>query len=236
MRPIFAAEGVCKRFGDRDVLKSASAWGRAGMVHALLGRNGSGKSTLLRCAVGLLRMDSGVVHCAGRSFLNPRLAVLARLGLYYVPDGAELPWTMTVARSAAWLWRRYHGLEPESALEQMELGALADARPYELSGGERKRASLALALIRRPAVLLADEPFAGVPPIHAGIIARGLRSLSAHGGAVIVTGHEVTDLMALADDITWLTAGTSHGLGTPAQGLAHEQFVREYLGPGALRA
>jgi ABC-type multidrug transport system ATPase subunit len=171
-----------------------------------------------------------VVHLAGHSFLNPRLAVLAGHGLYYVTDSAELPWTHSLGDLARWVATRYPGADVGAVLEAMALTELAEARPQELSGGERKRAALALALIRRPEVLLADEPFAGIPPRDAEVIARALQGLSAGKGAVIVTGHEVQELFAIADEITWVTAGTSHGLGTPAESRRYEQFAREYLG------
>jgi len=230
-RPVFAAEGVSKRFGERLVLKAASIWGREAAIHAVLGRNGSGKSTVLRCAVGLMRMDNGVVHLAGQSFLKPRLATLARLGLYYMPDGAELPWRLTIREAAEWVWWRYRGNEIAPVLASLNLERFQEAQPHELSGGERKRAALAMAVIRRPRVLLADEPFAGVAPTDAQAIAEGLRRVAADGCAVIVTGHEVQELFAVASEVTWVTAGTSHGLGTPRQALSHDQFAREYLGP-----
>lgn len=233
MRPIFAAEGLSKRFGERLVLKAASVWGREGTIHAVMGRNGCGKSTILRCATGQLRLDNGVVHLAGHSFLKPRLATLAGLGLYYMPDGAELPWHLAIREAAEWVWWRYRGNDIAPVLESLKLERLQEARPYELSGGERKRAALALALIRRPKVLLADEPFAGVAPTDAHLLAEGLRRVAADGGAVIVTGHEVRELFTIADEVTWVAAGTSHGLGTPSQSLGHYQFAREYLGPWA---
>jgi ABC-type multidrug transport system ATPase subunit len=230
-RPLFAAEGVCKRYGDRQVLMSAAVWARPGLVHAIFGRNGCGKSTLLKCATGLVRMDQGVVHCAGRSFLRPRLAVLAGLGVFYLPDTAELPWTLSLGRAGQWVHERFGGRDVAPVFEQLALTGLELARPFELSGGERRRAALAMAVIRQPRVLLADEPFAGIAPRDVELIARALRELAGSGSSVVVTGHEVQELLDLADDITWMTAGTSHGLGTPDQSRRHDQFVREYLGP-----
>ena len=229
-RPIFAAEGIGKRFGERVVLKAASMWAHAGRIHAVFGSNGCGKTTLLKIGAGVLAMDHGVVHMRGQSFLRPRHGRLARLGLYYLPDDAGLPMHLTVGDALRWLHRTFAGREPADVLERLGLTARAAQRPYELSGGELKRAGVAAALVRNPVVLLADEPFAGIAPLDAERIADGLRLLARDGAAVIVTGHEVPELLQMATDITWVTAGTSHGLGTAAAALGHEQFRREYLG------
>jgi ABC-type lipopolysaccharide export system ATPase subunit len=106
-----------------------------------------------------------------------------------------------------------------------------------MSGGECRRAEVAMAWIRQPRCLLADEPFLGVNPIAAETVARALRRMADGGCAVVVTGHEVPQLMEIADEIVWMVAGTTHGVGTPEEAARHDQFVRDYLGPatGALR-
>ena len=76
--------------------------------------------------------------------------------------------------------------------------------------------------------MLADEPFRGIAPIDHDILSEIFRSMAAAGCAVVVTGHEVQSLLALADHITWCTSGTTYELGTPAQALTHEAFLREY--------
>jgi ABC-type branched-subunit amino acid transport system ATPase component len=111
------------------------------------------------------------------------------------------------------------------------LSDLLDRSPHTFSGGEMRRAEIAVALARRPRCLVADEPLHGVGPKDAEIVSKALRDLADAGCAVIVTGHEVATLLDLADDVTWLTTGGStHGLGTPAEARAHHQFRREYLG------
>jgi ABC-type Mn2+/Zn2+ transport system ATPase subunit len=150
--------------------------------------------------------------------------------LYYITDGAELPWSYSLGDLVGWVVRRYPGVAPAPVLEALALDGLADARPQELSGGEQRRAALALALIRRPTVLLADELLTGIAPRDAELMATGLKGLAANGAAVILTGHEVHELFAIADEVTWLVAGTSHGLGAPAAARRHDQFAREYLG------
>jgi ABC-type lipopolysaccharide export system ATPase subunit len=102
---------------------------------------------------------------------------------------------------------------------------------WEMSGGEERRAELALAWARHPACLLADEPLAGITPKDQEIVGSILRTMADHGCAVVLTGHDVRPLMSIADTIVWVVAGTTHGLGSPADARVHEQFRREYLGP-----
>lgn len=233
VKPLFAAEGIGKSFGRRTVLKAASIWVRPGRITALFGRNGSGKTTLLRCAVGLMRADHGAVHFLGESFLSPRLDRLARMGLMYVPAegalirGRELRGQL---RGLAWRYRVSRSLE--EVAESMNLVSVLDAWTDELSGGEKRRGSVAAALIREPRCLLIDEPFAGVAPRDAELVSAALHSLAARGCAILVTGHEVRIVMENADDVIWMAAGTTHGLGSPESATLHDQFRREYLGPG----
>jgi ABC-type multidrug transport system ATPase subunit len=227
---IFAADSVGKSFGSRTILKSASVWATPGRVTALFGRNGCGKSTLLKVGAGLLGADQGVVHFRGRAYLRPRLPHLARRGLFYLPDRNLLSRRITVReqlRAVAW---RFGGDRTDAAVAELGIARRLDQTPLQLSGGERRRAELAAAWIRAPLCLLADEPFAGINPRDADVVAAAFRRMAAEGCAIVVTGHEVERLMEVADDVVWMVAGTTHGLGSPAEALGYEQFRREYLG------
>ena len=94
---------------------------------------------------------------------------------------------------------------------------------------------LAAAWIRAPLCLLADEPFAGIDPADAEVVAEAFRGMARQGCAIVITGHEVRQLLDSADDIVWMTSGTTHHMGTPEKAVQHEQFRREYLGPVRLR-
>jgi lipopolysaccharide export system ATP-binding protein len=221
---------MTRSFGDRSVLKGASVWAWEGRVTVLFGRNGCGKSTLLKAATGLLRADQGVLHYAGETYLRPRLPVLARRGLFFLPDRGLLSRRLSLrAQLDAVEWRFGAG-RAERVLEMLGIAAIAERSAVEISGGERRRAEIALALVRSPRCLLADEPFAGINPSDAEVIAAALRELASQGCAILVTGHEVRQLMAVADEVVWMVAGTTHGLGDPEQARQHHQFRREYLG------
>lgn len=229
---IFAADSICKAFGARQILHVASVWASPGTITVLFGRNGCGKSTLLKIGAGLLRADTGMVHFRGVVYPRPRLARLAAAGLFYLPHAGLLTGRMTLREHLrAVAWRFGGGLTAEDA-EDLRVAELLDQPAREYSGGEVRRAEVAVALARQPLCLLADEPFAEIAPTDAERIARVLRRLAARGCALVVTGHEVPQLMALADEVVWMIGGATQGLGTPAQAAENERFRRDYLGPG----
>ena len=228
--PVLRAESYGVRFGGRVVLRSASIWARPGTVTALFGRNGCGKTTLFRCMVGLGRAEYGATHMAGRVFQRPRLHHLARLGLVFLPDRGILPrgpvrrWLEFAVRAAR------SGHDADGVLAALEVGNLLDRSARSLSGGERRRVEWAIALLLRPACLVADEPLAGIEPSDRSAVGDAVRRMAMEGTAVLISGHDVADIMEIADEVVWMTGGTTHGLGAPAAARVHDQFKREYLG------
>jgi ABC-type multidrug transport system ATPase subunit len=228
---VFRADSIAKRFGDRIVLNSATLWVRRGCVTSVMGRNGSGKSTLLRIAAGLQRPDQGVILFNGRVYPRPRLHELARHGLFYLPERGLLQRNLTVGAHLNAVARCYGGAHRlDETVAALDLGGLLDRLPDTLSGGERRRSELAVALVRKSVCLLADEPFMGVAPKDGEMLAQAFRALASDGCAVAMTGHEVPLLLDHADEVVWLVAGTTHGLGSADEARRHWQFQREYLG------
>jgi ABC-type lipopolysaccharide export system ATPase subunit len=228
---IFAADSIRKMFGARTVLQAASVWAAPGVITVLFGRNGCGKSTLLKVGAGLVGADQGVVLFRGKAYLRPRLHRLAADGLFYLPDAGLLVHRLTFGEHLQAIRRRFGtALSAEDAAD-LEVAPLLDRPVREFSGGEMRRAEVAAAVARNPVCLLADEPLAGIAPVDVERIAPVLRRMAARGCALVVTGHEVPELLTLADEVVWMTGGTTHGLGTAAQAATHEQFRRDYLGP-----
>ncbi len=232
MTAFFRVDSVGKRFASRAVLNSASVWSDAGSITVLAGRNGSGKSTLLRIGSGLLRPDYGHVGLGGEVFLRPRLGTLARRGLFYVPDEGICSWRFTVrAHLDAIAWRFGEAVRlDQGVLTRLGIEQHLDASPRLLSHGERRRVDYAMAFVRHPRVLLADEPLRGTGPLDADRIKATLRELALDGCAIVVTGHEMVDLLEIADCVVWLTQGSTRSLGNPAEAANDEWFRRGYLG------
>lgn len=214
------------------MLRAASMWARPGCVTALLGRNGSGKSTLLRIGAGWLAADHGVVRFRSQLFQRPRLHRMSPAGLMYLRQDSPFSPNLKVGEQLRAVARRFGSETWTETIEELRLGECLDRWPRSLSGGEKKRASLALALLRRPSCLLIDEPFTGITPLDQELISRLLGRLAESGTAIITTGHDVPVLFQAAHEILWVTAGTTHHLGTPEQAHRHSQFQREYLGAG----
>jgi lipopolysaccharide export system ATP-binding protein len=232
--PILQADSIGKSFSRRRVLSAATLLAIPGRITVLLGRNGAGKSTLMKIAAGWVPPDYGVVIFREKRFTHPRPAELASMGLFFLPERALLWSSVTLRQHFQAVERRFPHSADESqrVMRLFRLEALADRRPAALSGGERRRADVAVAFARRPDCLLADEPFEGTAPTDAELLCAGFRELARRGAGIVITGHEAPTLLDLADYVVWQTAGTTHFLGTPSEARANDQFVREYLGTG----
>jgi ABC-type lipopolysaccharide export system ATPase subunit len=230
MKPVLTAESVGKSFGGRRILSSATLRAVPGELRVLFGTNGVGKSTLLKIAAGVLSADSGAVHFRDHVYLSAHLHELASAGLFYLPDHDLLSTAFSVRCQLEMIRLQFDGADVVDAAERLGIGGHLDKRPNQLSGGERRRAELAAAVVRRPVCLLADEPYRGIAPIDAEDLTRTLVELAADGVAVVVTGHEVPTLLNAADHVSWCTSGTTYELGPPAVATQNHAFRREYLG------
>lgn len=239
------AEGVRKSFGTTEVLTSAGVWARPGEVTTLLGRNGSGKTTLLRIACGDLRPDQGTVWLDGEVVDHPRLHRLARRGLMFLPQDRIVMPGLTLRQHFAAL-RATLGADGNPrrvgepgvadaiafAIDRTHLEPILDRPTRRLSGGERMRGCLGLALARRPRILVADEPLVGLTPRDQADFGGLLRELAAAGTAVVTSGHDTTVLLEISDTVIWSVAGSTRHLGSADDAREDPRFRREYLGPG----
>jgi lipopolysaccharide export system ATP-binding protein len=230
VKPILAADSIAKSFRGRRVLTSATLRAVPGELRVLFGRNGIGKSTLFKIAAGLSSPDSGAIHFAGRVYRSARLRELATIGLFYLPDHDLLSPAFTVRRQLEMFRRQFDGDNIVDVANRLGIAAHLDKHPFELSGGEQRRAELAAVLVRRPTCLLADEPYRGIAPRDAEDLTRIFADFMADGMAVVITGHEVPTLLDAADHVTWCTGGTTYELGPPDLAVQNPAFRREYLG------
>lgn len=212
-------DGVSKWYGQVSAVVDFSARIDGGIV-GLVGRNGAGKSTLLGLAAGLLRPSSGVVRVDGDSPARPS----ARRTLALCPDvDAFAEWRSGLGFVASML--RLAGTPRRAAFdaahETMTSLGLGEAMHRPLRGyskGMRQRTKLALALARRPRVLLLDEPMNGLDPLARRDVMKQLESLAAAGVAIVVSSHvlheleEVVDLVLLVHRGRLVASGAVHEL------------------------
>ena len=234
---ILEADCVAKAYGSRQVLSSASLRAHAGSVTALCGRNGAGKSTLMGIAAGWTRADQGIVRMDGTLVPRPGLPALARRGLFFLRDRELLTPGVPVRRQLEAVARSAGVAADIPALaETLGIGRQLDLTPPRLSGGETRRAEIALVLVRRPRCLLADEPFRGISPLDIEAIVQALRGLAAGGAAVVISGHEVGALLDAADRVVWCVGGSTREFASASAAREDWQFRQEYLGdvPGVI--
>lgn len=199
---------LCKRYGGRQALCPVSFVLPPGQCLGLAGPNGSGKSTLLRLIAQIEKPDGGGVLYEGRSVLNDRKFLRQTLG--YVPQSAELARELTVKQQLK-LWQSACGLSgplPEDILELLGLEPLLKAPIRTLSGGMAQRASIAMALLNRPRVLLMDEAASG---LDGGYVPRLLDWLEGvylpGGGSLIWCSHHPEELSRLCGAVLTLEDG-----------------------------
>jgi ABC-type nitrate/sulfonate/bicarbonate transport system ATPase subunit len=212
--PILQVDGLSHSFGERHVLRNLSLSIDAGESVALLGANGSGKSTLLRLVAGLLTPTAGRINLVGSAAAAGRPEV----GIVF-QEARLLPWR-TVLRNVT-LPLELAG-EPlatarataEAALARVRAGGLVDRNPVEISGGERGRVALARALVRRPSLLLLDEPFAALDAITRARLDDELPELVA-GAATLLVTHDVAEALLVADRVLMLGADGAIELEVP---------------------
>jgi ABC-2 type transport system ATP-binding protein len=199
------AEQLGKQYGRRWALQNCSLRLPVGRIAGLVGPNGAGKSTLLHLAVGLLRPDAGEVHIFGRpSYDNP--AVLPELG--FVAQDTPLYRDFTAAELVELGGRMNKRWDAALARERLaQLGIPPKLPVDKLSGGQRAQVALALALAKRPRLLLLDEPVASLDPLARREFLQSLMgSVAESGTTVLLSSHLLADLERTCDHLIVLQA------------------------------
>ncbi len=216
---------VSKRFGRREVLVDVSFDVPKGQAFCLLGRSGTGKSVTLRHIIGLVRPDAGTVVVDGRDVAaaGARQLTDIRRHVGFLFQNAALFDSMTVGDNVAFPLRRHTDLSSAEIRERVRqklaevgLEREIDKMPAELSGGMRKRAALARAMALDPALLLVDEPSAGLDPITAGEIDELLVARKRAGATLVVVTHSIPSARAIGDELAMLDRGRIVARGTAA--------------------
>lgn len=215
MQPAIEVHGLTKRYGGRAVVDDVTFSVDSGTLLCLLGRNGAGKTTVVECIEGFRRPGAGTVRIHGLDPIRDRPAVIGRMGVM-LQEGGAYP-----AATPAQMLRQYAGLYPrphpvDEMLTITDLQDRADSRIRTLSGGEKQRLNLALALVGRPDVLFLDEPTAGMDVSARRTTWRLIEQLRDEGAAVLLTTHGMDEAQRLADRIGVIDRGRLLALNTPA--------------------
>jgi len=203
--PAIRATGLIKTFGLIRAVDGVTFELAPGRIYGVLGPNGSGKTTLIRLMTGLARATEGAVEVLGVPM--PSRTNLARIGYMTQSDGIYP--ALTVADNARFFGAMYGVRDAGAVREALEIVDLADRAAsvtYTLSGGQRRRLSLACALVHRPAILFLDEPTVGVDPQLRMQFWGHFRELAQAGTTIIVSSH-VMDEAERCDELLFVRSG-----------------------------
>ena len=231
---------VSKTFGTQPVLDDISFDVPAGQAFCLLGRSGTGKSVTLRHIIGLVQPDSGRIFVEGGDITRMERRELAsvRKHLGFLFQNAALFDSMSIGDNVAFPMRRHTSWSDDDIraratrkLADVGLEQAFDKMPAELSGGMKKRAGLARAMALDPAILLVDEPSAGLDPITAGEIDDLLVKTKQAGTTLVVVTHNIPSARLIGDAFGLLHAGRLLASGTIERlDASDEPMVQAFMG------
>lgn len=234
---LVAVDGVSFEIGSAEIV-------------GIIGPNGAGKTTTFNCVSGVLDSDAGTVMFDGHDVTNAAPHELARRGLVRTFQQTRELSTMTVmdnmllptpdhpgerawhavARTEANHRREQEAYEQATALlDVFDIGSMADEYAGNISGGQRKLLELARALMLDPAMLMLDEPFAGVNPTLTTEIVEHIDSLNEDGLTLLIIEHELETLTELVDRLIVLSDGRVLASGAPAEVMENEEVIDAYL-------
>jgi phospholipid/cholesterol/gamma-HCH transport system ATP-binding protein len=235
-------DGLWKAFGDKEVLKGITLDVEEGTTFVVLGASGSGKTVLLKHVIGLLKPDRGTVTVDGMeiSALTGRELTEARGVFGMVFQGAALFDSMTVFDNVAFPVRERERRIPHDellarvieSLRVVDLGEdVLDEWPSQLSGGMRKRVSLARALVANPKIVLYDEPTTGLDPITTNSVDSMIDQAKERRGVTsMVISHDIASAFRVADRLAVLYDGRIAAQGTPEEvRRSDDPYVQRFL-------
>lgn len=232
------AQGLCKRYGSRDVVKDVALDLQQGEVVGLLGPNGAGKTTTFYMLVGIIKPNRGEVYLDDTPISTWPLYERARNGVSYLPQESSVFRKLSVRKNLELIMeytevtRSKRKQRVDALLKELGITHIADQKASHLSGGERRRLEIARALIRQPKYMLLDEPFAGIDPLAVDDIQSIVRSLKKRGIGVLISDHNVRETLRICDWAYLVFEGRIIMCGTPDEIVSDPRAKRHYLGEG----
>ena len=217
---VIEASGLVKSFGETSVVKGIHFQMPRGKCFGILGPNGAGKTTTIRMIMGLSPISSGQLKVLGHDIQQEGEIVRAKVGV--VPQTDTLDPDFTVMENML-VYASYFDISKEVAqaradalLTLMELTDRVDAKPADLSGGMRRRLTIARALINDPELIILDEPTTGLDPQVRHMIWGKMRELLAQGKSLLLTTHYMEEAERLCDELVIMDEGEIIEHGAPS--------------------
>jgi lipopolysaccharide export system ATP-binding protein len=230
------ANNLRKSYGGRPVVRDVSLQLERGEAVGLLGPNGAGKTTCFYLITGLAGTDGGQIIMDNRDVTALPMYRRARMGLGYLPQEASIFRQLSVAEN---IMAVLEVIEKDSAvretqleelLAEFSLSHLRHSKALVLSGGERRRTEIARCLAARPSFILLDEPLAGIDPIAVADIRELIIHLKRRDIGVLITDHNVRDMLGIVDRAYIIHDGHVLMHGTPDEIVGNAEVRRVYLG------
>ncbi len=226
-RDTIVAAGVHKSFGENHVLNGIDLTVQEGETLVIIGRSGCGKSVFLKHIIGLMKPDAGTIIVDGRDItkISGRALNRVRRKFGMVFQGAALFDSLTVEENVGFYMFEYSKMPPadiaeivDAKLRLVGLENVLDVKPAELSGGMKKRVSLARAIAHEPEIVLYDEPTTGLDPIMADVINELIIKLSEQLDVTsVVVTHDMVSAYKIADRIAMMYGGKIIAVGPPEE-------------------
>ncbi|ALR21366.1 MULTISPECIES: LPS export ABC transporter ATP-binding protein [Sphingomonadales] len=235
---VLSIAGIEKSFGKRKVLDDVALEVRAGEIVGLLGPNGAGKTLCFYAIAGLMSVDAGRIEIGGQDVTALPMDRRAKLGLGYLPQEGSIFRGMTAAENIAAVLelhiadRDVAAARLDELLAEFNIAHIRDVPAQRLSGGERRRCEIARAMAAAPSVILLDEPFAGIDPMSIADVKAMVRKLKREGVAILLTDHNVHEMLELVERAYIIDQGRMLFEGGPEAVLDNPEVRHRYLGEG----
>lgn len=210
VEPVVEVEGLVKRYGELTAVDGIDLTVCAGTVCGLLGRNGAGKTTLLRIILGLMAPDAGQVRLFGRDAGPDDAAPREQVG-GFVEEPRFYPYLSAIRNLELFARLDSVGTTAVSTGDALELVGLADRAKEKVRGfstGMKQRLGIAAALIRRPKLLILDEPTIGLDPSSAASMRTLVRKLTSQGTTVFLSSHNMAEVAEICDSVVIINSGS----------------------------
>ena len=231
---VLTIDNLHKAFGGRKILRGVSLRVGRGESVAVLGGSGTGKSVLLKHIVGLIAPDQGTVHVLGQriDLLSPRDLDAIRLRIGYLFQGGALFDSMNVEENLDFVLHRHTAMTKAErsdrimeVLDWVDLQETVQQYPAQLSGGQKKRAALARAIILQPDILLCDEPTTGLDPVSVRTVSNLLVRLQQRNISIMTITHDLLCAEITAEHAVFLSDGKVLARGTLPELRTHNDPV-----------
>ena len=233
---VLEAVKLCKTYSGREIVKDACFKVCRGEVVGLLGPNGAGKTTSFYMMAGLIRADAGKVFLSGRDVTGLPIYDRAAAGLGYLPQDKSIFRDLSVEENIRLVLEnrritksKRRGILGE-LMESFGLKKIRHSKGAALSGGECRRVEIARTLALKPKFVLLDEPFAGIDPLSVCDVQEIVRSLKKKNIGILITDHNVREMLGVVDRAYIMNEGEVLLDGTPEEVVEDDRVKKFYLG------